>query len=89
MRPTDEKKIRSILAEITIIAKDLPSGKSRKISNRCDKVAMIIKKSNRQYYGKIQCKESNPQCTPARKTSVSNGLCRIHGGRHEDSHLSS
>ena len=55
MRPNDEKKIRSLLAEITIISKYLPPGKYRKIANRCDKITMVIKKSNRQSYGKVQC----------------------------------
>lgn len=48
MKPSEEKKIRSLLAEIIIIAKELPSGKSRKISNRCDKITMVIKKSSRR-----------------------------------------
>lgn len=53
MRPNDEKRIRTLLVEITIIARDLPSGKYRKIANRCDKITMAIKKSNRQSYGKV------------------------------------
>lgn len=52
MRTNEEKKIRSLLAEINVIAKDLPSGKSRQISNRCDKITMVIKKSNRRTNGK-------------------------------------
>lgn len=55
MRPNDEKKIRSLLADIATISKDLPPGKYRKIANRCDKITMVIKKSNRQSYGKVQC----------------------------------
>lgn len=47
MRPNDEKKIRSLLAEIAIMSKDLPPGKYRKIANRCNKITMVIKKSNR------------------------------------------
>ena len=45
MRPNDEKKIRSLLAEITIISKDLPPGKYRKTANRCSKIKLLIRKS--------------------------------------------
>lgn len=46
MKPADEKKVRTLLQEIRHISRDLPSGKSRKVTNRCDKIALIIKKSN-------------------------------------------
>jgi len=46
MKPSDDKKIKTLLTEIRIIAKDLPPGKARKVANRCDKITMVLRKTN-------------------------------------------
>lgn len=46
MMTREQKKIQVLLTEIRSIARDLPSGKYRKISNRCDKITSVIKRTN-------------------------------------------
>lgn len=58
MRPNDEKKIRSLLAEIAIMSKDLPPWKYRKIANRCDKITMVIKKQTDNHMEKYNAKKA-------------------------------
>lgn len=41
----EEKKIQVLLMEIRTIAKELPAGKYRKVSNRCDKINSVIKRA--------------------------------------------
>lgn len=47
MKPQHQVTIRKCLSEIRQIARELPPGKANKISNRCDKISIIIKKSNK------------------------------------------
>lgn len=60
MRAEDERKIRTLIEEIRSISKELPSGRFRKISNRCDKITMVIRKSKSHGINKVQCTKGNP-----------------------------
>ena len=55
MRPKCTETMLRLIREIQALAKDLPPGKGHQIANRCDKITMVIKKSKRQSYGKVQC----------------------------------
>lgn len=43
------EQVRRILQEIKALTRDLPAGKRNMISNRCDKISLIVKKMK---YGK-------------------------------------
>lgn len=50
MKPQHQVTIRKCLSEIRQIARELPPGKANKISNRCDKISIIVKKTNKPNY---------------------------------------
>lgn len=47
MRKSQADKALKLLKEVKEISRELPRGKANKVINRCDKVSMIIKKTNK------------------------------------------